>query len=628
MSLSFFMIQMLNGLASAASLFIIASGLTIVFGVTRIVNFAHGSLYMLGAYVAVTIMPPLLDVSRSFPMFMVGLLLSAVLTGVIGVAMEVLLLRRIYHAPELLQLLATFGVVLIVQDLVIRVWGPLEILGPRAPGLRGAVEIAGAQFPTYELFLIAMGPLVFAGVWLVLNKTRFGVLVRAATQDREMVAALGVNQSMLFTGALFLGAFLAGLGGALQTPKSAASSQMDIAILTEAFVVTVIGGMGSIPGAAVAALLIGQINSFGIVALPKSTLVLVFLLMAVVLIVRPQGLFGKPEVTASRVTLPEGFLDLKLPSVQALKIVGCVMAALVLLPLVADAYLLKVVIEILIFATAAFALAFLISNSGLVSFGHAAYFGLGAYGAGLAVKKLGTGMELALLLAPVVAGAGAALFGLFIVRLRGIYLAMLTLAVAQIVYAVAFQWVGLTGGDNGIVGVWPSQWASGRVTFYYLTLVLSALAIAGLAIVTYAPFGYALRAARDSVTRAEAIGLDVIKLQWLGFTLAGAVTGLAGGLYAFSKGSIDPTLMAIPQSVDFLAMLLLGGVQTIAGALVGAAGLHLLKDFVMPLTDMWRLVLGVLIIAIVLVFPKGVAGSFAAVARRLGWRAGVAEAQA
>ena len=156
-----------------------------------------------------------------------------------------------------------------------------------------------------------MGPLVFAAVSAVLKRTRFGVLVRAATQDREMVAALGVNQSMLFTGALFLGAFLAGLGGALQTPKSAASSQMDIAILTEAFVVTVIGGMGSVPGAAVAALLIGQINSFGIVALPKSTLVLVFVLMAVVLIVQPQGLFGKPEVTASRVTLPEGFLDLK-----------------------------------------------------------------------------------------------------------------------------------------------------------------------------------------------------------------------------------------------------------------------------------------------------------------------------
>ena len=610
MTFSFIVNQFLNGLASAASLFIIASGLTLVFGVTRIVNFAHGSLYMLGAYLAVTIMPRLLDVWSSFPMFLLGLALASVITGLIGIAMEVLLLRRIYRAPELLQLLATFGVVLIVQDLVILLWGPLEILGPRAPALRGAVEIAGAYFPTYELFLIVMGPIVYFGVNWILTRTRFGILVRAATQDREMVAALGVNQSILFTGALFLGAFLAGLGGALQIPKSAASPHMDLAILAEAFVVTVIGGMGSIPGAAAAALLIGQINSFGIVILPKSTLVLVFALMAVVLIVKPQGLFGKPEVVASRVTLPEGFLDLKAPSRLGIRILIGVTVLLLLLPLVADSYLMKVMIEIFIFSAAAFALAFLVSNAGIVSFGHAAYFGLGAYGSALAVKKLGLAMEPALILAPVTAGVGAALFGLFIVRLRGIYLAMLTLAVAQIVYAIAFQWVDVTGGDNGIVGVWPSAWASSRVVYYYLSLVLSAASIAGLMVVLFSPFGFALRASRDSVTRADAIGLDVSRLQWIAFALAGAVTGLAGGLYAFSKGSIDPTIMAIAQSVDFLAMLLMGGIQALFGSPIGAAVLHYLKDIVMPLTDMWRALLGVLIIAIVLVFPRGLAGAF------------------
>ncbi|HRK18395.1 MAG TPA: ABC transporter permease [Hyphomicrobiaceae bacterium] len=609
MSTSFIVIQFLNGLASAASLFIIASGLTIVFGVTRIVNFAHGSLYMLGAYFAVSILPRLYDVSNSFPMFIAGLLIAAAITGLIGVFMEVALLRRIYKMPELLQLLATFGVVLIVQDLVMRVWGPLEILGPRAPGLKGAVEIAGIPFPAYELFLIVMGPLVFFAVSAILTKTRFGVLVRAATQDREMVSALGVNQAVLFTGALFIGAFLAGLGGALQTPKSAASPHMDIAILTEAFVVTVIGGMGSVPGAAVAALLIGQINSFGIVVLPKSTLVLVFVLMAVVLILKPQGLFGKPEVAGSRVVLPEGFLDLSPPDRRFWQIGGVMLAVLAALPLVADGYLLKVMIEILIFASAAFALAFLVANGGIVSFGHAAYFGLGAYGAALGVKKLGLAMEPALVLAPIVAGVGAALFGLFIVRLRGIYLAMLTLAVAQIVYAIAFQWTDLTGGDNGIVGVWPSAWASSRVVYYYLTLVLSAASIALLLVVLHSPFGYAVRGSRDSATRAEAIGLDVTRLQWVAFTLAGAVTGLAGGLYAFSKGSIDPTLLSIPQSVDFLAMLLMGGVQAVLGSPVGAFVLHTLKDIVMPLTDLWRMLLGALILASVLLFPRGLAGA-------------------
>src|SRR5262245_29974642 len=221
MDASFLLLQALNGLASASALFIISAGLTIVFGVTRIVNFAHGSFYMLGAYFAVTIIPRLLDVSNTFPMFCLAVLLAALGVGVLGVLMEVVLLRRLYGVPELFQLLATFGVVLVVQDLVIRFWGPLDILGPRAPSLRHAVFIFGHRFPAYELFMIVMGPLVLGLLWLLMHKTRFGVLVRAATQDREMVAALGVNQALLFTGTLFLGAALDGLGGELTTTNLA-----------------------------------------------------------------------------------------------------------------------------------------------------------------------------------------------------------------------------------------------------------------------------------------------------------------------------------------------------------------------------------------------------------------------
>ena len=605
MSMSFAFAQFLNGLASASSLFIVASGLTIVFGVTRIVNFAHGSLYMLGAYFAVTLMPPLLDLSLTFPMFLLCLLASAVLTGILGIAIEFLLLRRIYRAPELLQLLITFGLVLVIQDLVVRIWGPVEILGPRAPGLRGAIQINGVLVPSYDLFLIAMGPLVLACVWLVLHRTRFGILVRAATQDRDMVAALGVNQSILFTGALFMGAWLAGLGGALQVPRAAANPQMDIAVLTDAFVVTVIGGMGSVPGAALAALIIGQLNAFGIVLLPKSTLVLVFLLMAGVLILRPHGLLGRPEPLSLRVTSPEGFTGLSPTSPGKRQAYLIVVAALIALPLVADSYTLKIALEVFIFALAACALAFLISNGGIVSFGHAAYFGIGAYASSLGVKSLGLGMEPALALAPLAGATAAALFGTFIVRLGGIYLAMLTLAVAQIVNAIAIQWVETTGGDNGIVGVWPSAWASSRVAYYYLSLTICMGGIYSLHRLLHAPFGYALRAARDSSIRASAVGLDVVRLRWLAFTVAGGFAGLAGGLYSFSKGSIDPTLLAIPQSVDFLAMLLIGGIQQIVGAMVGAATLHTLKIAALPLTDMWRTLLGLMIIAIVLASPQG-----------------------
>ncbi|HEU4379190.1 MAG TPA: ABC transporter permease, partial [Hyphomicrobiaceae bacterium] len=544
--LSFLFVQALNGLASASSLFIIAAGLTIVFGVTRIVNFAHGSFYMLGAYFAVTIIPRLLDVSNTLPMFCLAVLLAALGVGVLGVIMEVVLLRRIYAVPELFQLLATFGVVLVVQDLVLKFWGPLDILGPRAPGLRHAVFIFGHRFPAYELFMIVIGPLVLGLLWLLMHKTRFGVLVRAATRDRDMVAALGVNQALLFTGTLFLGAFLAGLGGALQTPKLAANAHMDISVIAEAFVVTVVGGMGSVPGAFLAALLIGQLQAFGILVFPKITLVLVFLLMALVLVVRPWGLLGKPDAGQGRVVLPEGILSLA-PFGQTAKVLAAVAALLLLaLPWIGDAYLTKVAIEVLTFALAAFSLNFLIGNGGLVSFGHAAYFGLGAYAAGLLVTKLGVAMEPALVAAPLLAGVGAALFGFFIVRLSGIFLAMLTLAFAQITYAVAFQWVEVTGGDNGVVGVWPSRWAASREVYYYLVLLVSAATIYMLRRAIYAPFGYTLRAARDSAVRADAIGVDVRLHRWLAFTMAGGAAGLAGGLFAFSKGSIDPTLISIP----------------------------------------------------------------------------------
>ncbi len=614
---SFLLVQALSGLASASSLFIIASGLTLVFGVTRIVNFAHGSFYMLGAYVAVTIVPWLLQIERSPTLFFAGVLISACVVGVLGVVMEILLLRRIYKVPELFQLLATFGVVLMVQDAVLHIWGPLDIAGPRAPGLRHGVMILDQRFPAYELFLIAAGPVVLGLLWLLMKKTRFGILLRAATRDREMVGALGVNQALLFTGTLFLGAFLAGLGGALQIPRVSASAQMDLSIITEAFVVTVIGGMGSIGGAFLAALLIGQLQAFGVLIFPKITLVLVFLLMALVLVIKPWGLLGQPESAAGHSALPEGIMQLRGFAVAEKLLLLLAVLAAASVPIFGDTYTIKVATEVLIFALAAFSLNFLVGNGGIVSFGHAAYFGLGAYASGLLVTKLGMPMEPALIAAPLAGGFFAALFGFFIVRLQGIYLAMLTLAFAQIAYAVCFQWVEVTGGDNGIVGVWPSAWAASRSAYHYIVLVAAVVGILALRHVIYAPFGASLRAARDSAQRAEAIGIDVRSHRWLGFTIAGAAAGLAGGLYAFSKGSIDPTLLGIPLSVDFLAMILLGGMQTVMGPVLGAAAFHSIKDVFMPLTDHWRFLLGASIIALVLIFPRGLGGAYAALRARL-----------
>jgi branched-chain amino acid transport system permease protein len=338
-----------------------------------------------------------------------------------------------------------------------------------------------------------------------------------------------------------------------------------------------------------------------------------------VLVVKPWGLLGRPDVAAGRAIIPEGILNLRRFGTTEAALAAALVLALLAIPFVGDSYMIKVAIEVMAFALAAFSLQFIMAVGGLVSFGHAAYFGIGAYAAGLLVTgPLKAPMELALVLAPLIAGAGAALFGFFVVRLSGIYLAMLTLAFAQIVYSVCFQWVEVTGGDNGVVGVWPSPWASSRPVYFYVVAALSLAAVAALRHVIYAPFGYTLRAARDSATRADSIGIDVRAHRWLGFTLAGAAAGLAGALYAFSKGSIDPTLISIPMSVDFLVMILVGGIQTVIGPLIGAAVFHSIKDFFMPLTDYWRFFLGLSIIAMVLVFPRGLVGTADALWRRRG----------
>jgi branched-chain amino acid transport system permease protein len=605
--LSFYFVQFVTGLASACSLFLVASGLSIIFGVTRVVNFAHGAFYMLGAYIGYTLIDRLSGVVG----FWGAIALGAFVVAAIGTLVEILLLRRIYNAPELFQLLATFGVTLVVEDLALLIWGPSDLLGPRAPGFKGTIDLFGRPFPTYDLLLIVLAPLVLAFIWLLFRRTMWGVLVRAATQDREMVAALGVNQKWLFTSVFALGVFLAGLGGALELPRQSANHTMDLQVITEALVVVVIGGLGSVPGTFLAAIIVSELNAFGILVFPKISIVLVFLVMAIVLIVRPWGLLGRAEAaarTASGVLIsrwrPLGARG------RVLALFALTLAAL--LPLVAGNYLIGVATEVLIFMLYAASLQFLLAGGGLVSFGHAAYFGLGSYGAAIGLKALGLGMATAIPAGVLLGLAGALVFGWFCVRLSGVYFAMLTLAFAQIAWSIAYQWTDVTGGDNGIIGVWPSAWAASPARFYWLTLGLSAGGIALLRTITFSPFGYALRSLRDSTLRAETIGVERRRLQWMAFVIAGAFAALAGAIYAFLKGSVFPDNLSISLSIDGLVMVLLGGVETASGGIVGAAIYRSLSIWVISHTDYSKLVLGALIILLVVLFPKGLIGAFEA----------------
>jgi len=613
MSASAILAQFLNGLASASSLFLVAAGLSLIFGVTRILNFAHGSLYMLGAYCAYS----LIELLGRGPLgFWGSVLLAALATGALGALIEVVLLRRIYQAPDLLQLLATFALVLVFKDLALWAWGPEDLLGPRAPGLDAAVMVAGRAVPEFDIFLIVLGPLVLGALWLLLRRTRWGTLVRAATEDREMAGALGVNQALLFTSVFALGSFLAGLGGAINIPREPANLHMDLTIIADVFVVVVVGGMGSIPGAFLAALLIAEIKAFCIgigdvtwlgvdLSFSKLTLVVEFIVMAVVLVLRPWGLLGRAMAATRGTAAPED--PLRLPSKKLLVSGSALVFALAVLPALADPYTLILLGDILVFALFAASLHFIIGPAGMHSFGHAAYFGLGAYGAALLARHL-LPMEIALFAGPLAAAAGALLYGWFCVRLSGVYLAMLTLAFAQITWSIIFQWDAFTGGSNGLVDVWPAAWLSSKAAYYWLTLVLCAAGVVLLWRMLYSPFGYALRAGRDSPLRAEALGIHVARVQWAGFVVAGIFAGLAGAVYAFSKGSISPDVAAIPLSVDGLVMVLLGGIQTLTGPVAGAAAFTWLQDTIARETAYWRALLGAVILLLVLVLPQGLAG--------------------
>jgi branched-chain amino acid transport system permease protein len=578
---------------------------------------------MLGIYVACSLVQLWPD---SAPGFWGAVVLAAVAVGVLGALVEIIVLRRIYRAPEMLQLLATFGLVLVFNDMALWVWGPDDLLGPLAPGLDQAVQVFDRYLPQYDLVLIAVGPLVLLLLWWLLTRTRWGTLIRAATQDREILGSLGVNQAWLFTGVFALGAFLAALGGALQIPRQPASLMLDLSVIGDAFVVVVVGGMGSIPGAYLAALIIAELKALCIalgvvqigelsIAFPKLTLVVEFIFMAIVLVFRPWGLLGKPFTPSRHMGAPDLPLRAAGPLGRVLAVV--LVMALAVLPLFENQFpyapvLAQDALVAMLFATS---LHFMMGLGGMVSFGHAAYFGIGAYAAALLFKTAGLGMTASLLAAPITAGLAAMLFGAFCVRLSGVYLAMLTLAFAQIVWSVVFQWDDVTGGSNGIVGIWPSDLLSGW-NYYWFTLGLVVALVLLVRRVALSPFGYALRAARDSAIRAQACGIHVQQVQWVAFVVAGALAGVAGVLFLFSKGGASPEVITVGKSVDALVMVLLGGIQALAGPLVGAASFTLMQDYFVGITEYWKALFGVVILLIVLVLPKGIAGYAGSMLRR------------
>jgi branched-subunit amino acid ABC-type transport system permease component len=282
-----FAFQGLIGLSLAMYLWLISAGLTIIFGVLRIVNFAHGSLFMVGAYLAYTFYGQM-----GLP-FGVAVLLSVLGTGLLGFVMERGFLKRIYGVDEAYQLLLTFGFILILDDAVKIIWGGVFKIPPIPAFLDGAWPVFGKSFPVYNAFVIAVGLFVAVLLWVLFEKTWWGRVVRATAADREMASAIGINVPWVFSGVFVVGAMLAALGGAIGIPVRVVAPGIGAAMIIQAFIITVIGGLGNLKGAFVSSLIVGILSAYGTLYFPVFELFFIFVIMAVVLLVRPQGLFGR-----------------------------------------------------------------------------------------------------------------------------------------------------------------------------------------------------------------------------------------------------------------------------------------------------------------------------------------------
>src|SRR5580692_788102 len=606
-----FVAQLLNGLVYGVLLFLMAAGLSLIFGLMNVVSLAHGSFFMLGAFFGLAIF-------KATGSFWLALGLAPIPVIGIGVLMELLFLRPLYRRGHMDQVLLTFGFTFVFLDLVQSVWGRMVQRLPAPQALQGIVHIGAGVFSVYRLFLIGFGFAIALLLWLFLERSRIGAMVRAGVDNAAMAAGLGANVPALFTGIFGFGVALAALGGIAAAPVLGLYPGMDSEILIPAFIVIVIGGMGSLRGAFAGSLLIGIADTFGKAYLQSIALFLIYLAMTAVLLIRPQGLFG---IKYSDVAIAPAVTTTSRPATMQTRAAGLVaLAALVVLPFMMSDYPRALVSEIFIFAIFAMSLDLLLGFTGLMSLGHAAFFGLGAYAVAILGVQFGLNAWLGVAAGVVIAGAGAALIGFFCVRTGGIPFLMLTLAFSQLVFAVALKWRDVTGGSDGIaIAERPSFFGydlSHSLVMYLMALSFFALTYWGLRRLLNAPLGHAFVGIRENEQRMMAIGYPTRAYKLLSFTIAGAIAGLAGGLYAIFNGFISADAVYWTASGDILIMTMLGGAGTLIGPALGAAIVLLMKNVVSSYSEHWLAIIGVTFICCVMFFPGGLWGTL----QKLQWR--------
>jgi branched-chain amino acid transport system permease protein len=482
---------------------------------------------------------------------------------------------------------------------------------PAPEALQGTIHIGAGVFSAYRLFLIGFGFAIALLLWLFLERSRIGAMVRAGVDDAQMASGLGGNIPALFSGIFGFGVALAAIGGVAAGPILSLYPGMDAEILIPAFIVIVIGGLGSLRGAFVGSLLIGIADTFGKAYLPSLALFLIYLAMILVLLIRPQGLFG---IKYSDVAIPSAVRITAVPITNRTRVAGLVaLAVLLALPFAVSDYSRALIAEIFIFAIFAMSLDLLLGFTGLMSLGHAAFFGLGAYAVAVLGTQFGIDAWIGVTAGIALAAAAAGLIGWFCVRTGGVTFLMLTLAFSQLVFTVALKWRDVTGGSDGLaVAEKPSFFGfdlSNSLVMYYMALAFFVLVFAGLRRLINAPLGRVFVGIRENEPRMMAVGYPTRAYKLISFTISAAIAGLAGGLYAIFNGFISADALYWTASGDVLIMTMLGGAGTLIGPAIGAGVFLLMKNVVSSYNEHWLAIIGITFICCVMFFPAGIWGA-------------------
>jgi len=594
--------QLLLGLINGSFYAMLSLGLAIIFGLLAIVNAAQGAFYMLGAFIAWMLLH-YLGIGYWW-----AFVLAPLAVAIFGMILERVLIARVYALDHLYGLLLTLGLFQIIQGLFVHWYGTSGQPYDYPAGLTGGYNLGFMFLPAYRAWVVVASLVCCFGTWYAVEKTRLGAYLRAATENPTLVRAFGINVPRMVTLAFGGGVALAGLAGVLAAPIYQVNPLMGGNILITVFAVVVIGGFGSILGSIVTGLALGVLEGLSKVFYPEASNMVIFVIMIIVLMVKPAGLFGRERrmVTGVGETMPAaadrtrdgGWLGL------AIGIVILGAAPFVVYPVF--------LMELLCMALFACAFNLLIGGGGLLSFGHAAFFGAGAYIAAETAKAFGFPFELAMLCGIASATFLGFLFGIIAIRRQGLFFAMITLALMQGVYFLALR-LPFTNSEDGIQAV-PRGRLFGLVDLndnYAMYYVTAAVFLAGYLLVARvwkSPFGQVLRAIKDNEPRMISLGYPVDRYKLMNFVLSAALAGVAGSLKAVALGLATLTDVDFTTSAAVVLMVLLGGMGTLMGPVVGAILTVSMDEYLAGIGVPVPVVIGVIFVVIILVFRRGIVG--------------------